>query len=125
MTTFVFRNQTVEPFLGYDGMTYSGYGDISQVPDEVDRYIWFYQVPPVADATRLAQEINSYRDQLDLVMGTASASKPFVIFSLVNLFPMRLTGSEHEVEDAIVDFEIDGEAQEMTVVTDEVIEAQY
>ena len=29
------------------------------------------------------------------------------------------------LEDAIVDFEIDGEAQEMTVVTDEVIEAQY
>jgi simple sugar transport system substrate-binding protein len=29
------------------------------------------------------------------------------------------------LEDAVVDFEIDGEAQEMTVVTDEVIEAQY
>ena len=29
------------------------------------------------------------------------------------------------LEDAIVDFEIDGEAQQMTVVTDEVIEAQY
>ena len=29
------------------------------------------------------------------------------------------------VDYEIVDFEIDGEAQEMTVVTDEVIEAQY
>ena len=29
------------------------------------------------------------------------------------------------LEDAAVDFEIDGEAQEVTVVTDEVIEAQY
>ena len=31
----------------------------------------------------------------------------------------------YALEDQIVDFEIDGEAQEMTVVTDEVIEAQY
>ncbi len=31
----------------------------------------------------------------------------------------------YALEDAIVEFEVDGEAQEMTVVTDEVIEAQY
>ena len=31
----------------------------------------------------------------------------------------------YALEDQIVDFEIDGEAQEMTLVTDEVIEAQY
>ena len=37
MKTFVFRNQTIEPFLGSDGMTYSGYDDISLVPDDVDR----------------------------------------------------------------------------------------
>ncbi|MBQ6167357.1 MAG: HAD-IIIC family phosphatase [Muribaculaceae bacterium] len=104
MTTFVFRNQTVEPFLGDDGMTYSGYGDISQIPQDVDRYIWFYQVPVSADASLLAQEINSYIGQLDLVMAAADASKPFIIFSLANLFPVRLTGSGHEVEDAIVDF---------------------
>ena len=50
MRTFVFRNQTVEPFLGETGMTYSGYGDISVIPDDVDRYIWFYQVPVNADS---------------------------------------------------------------------------
>ena len=104
MKTFVFRNQTVETFLGDNGMTYSGYGDISQVPADVDRYIWFYQVPPGADAALLAQEINSYTDQLDLVMDAAGASKPFIIFSLVNLFPVKLTGSEHGVDDAIADF---------------------
>ena len=104
MTTFVFRNQTVEPFLGYDAMTYSGYGDISQVPGDVDCYIWFYQVPLNTDAALLAQEIKSYIDQLDLVLAAADSSKPFIIFSLVNLFPVRLTGCEHDVEDAIVDF---------------------
>lgn len=104
MKTFVFRNQTVETFLGDNGMTYSGYGDISQVPADVDRYIWFYQVSPSADASLLAQEINSYADELDLVINAADASKPFVIFSLVNLFPVKLTGSEHLVDDAIAGF---------------------
>ena len=104
MMTFVFRNQTVEPFLGYDDMTYSGYDDISLVPGDVDRYIWFYQVSVNADSAQLAEEIDSYRDKLDLVLASADASKPFVIFSLINLFPLRLTGDETAVAGAIADF---------------------
>ena len=104
MSTFVFRNQTIEAFLGDEGMVYSGYGDISVIPSDADRYIWFYQVPVNADAAQLAQEINSYVDQLDLVLAGADASKPFIIFSLVNLFPLRLTGDEVAVEEAIAAF---------------------
>ncbi len=104
MTTFVFRNHTVENLFGHDGMTYSGYGDISQVPVDVDRYIWFYQVPISPDTALLAQEIVSYQDKLDLVLAGADASKPFVIFSLVNLFPLKLTGTDHEVDEAITAF---------------------
>lgn len=104
MTTFVFRNQTIEPFLGYDGMTYSGYGDISLVPQDADRYIWFYQVPVNADAAQLAQEVKSYCDQLDYVIAQADGHKPFVILSMVDLFPLRLTGSEHAVADAVAAF---------------------
>ena len=104
MTTFVFRNQTVEAFLGYDGVTYSGYDDISVIPAEADRHIWFYQVPVNPDSAQLAQEIDSYRDKLDLVLATADSGKPFVIFSLENLFPLRLTGDETAVSQAIAAF---------------------
>ena len=79
MTTFVFRNQTVEPFLGYDGMTYSGYGDISLVSADADRYIWFYQVPVNADSIQLAEEIDSYRDKLDLVLSQTGDQKPLLM----------------------------------------------
>ena len=104
MTTFVFRNQTIEPFLGYDGMTYSGYGDISVVPQDVDRYIWFYQVPINADAIQLAQEVESCCDQLDYVLTSADKRKPFIIFSMVDLFPVRLTGADRAVADAVISF---------------------
>jgi predicted enzyme involved in methoxymalonyl-ACP biosynthesis len=104
MTTFVFRNQTVEPFLGYDGMTYSGYGDISLVSADADRYIWFYQVPVNADSIQLAEEIDSYRDKLDLVLSQTGDQKPFIVFSLVNLFPLRVTGDQTALDEAIAAF---------------------
>lgn len=104
MTTFVFRNQTVEPFLGYDGMTYSGYDDISLTYNDADRYIWFYQVPVNADSVQLAEEIESYRDKLDLVLANVGSQKPFIIFSLVNLFPLRVTGDSTAVDEAIAAF---------------------
>ena len=104
MTTFVFRNQTVEAFLGYNGMTYSGYDDISVVPQDVDRYIWFYQPPVNADSTQLSQEIDSFVDKLDLVLSQVNGSRPFVVFSLVDLFPLSLEGSDHAVAAAIESF---------------------
>ena len=104
MKTFVFRNQTVEAFMGYDGVTYSGYDDISLVPDDVDRYIWFYQVPVNADTAQLAQEIDSYSDKLDLVLESVDKAKPFIVLSLVNLFPLRFTGDDTSVERAVNGF---------------------
>ncbi len=104
MSTFVFRNHTVEAFLGYDGMTYSGYGDISRVPADASRYIWFYQVPVNPNGQQLAQEVQSYCDQLDLVLTQVTGDKPFIIFSLVDLFPLRLTGNDCAVASAVADF---------------------
>lgn len=104
MTTFIFRNQTVEPFFGDVGVTYSGYGDISQLPADVDRYIWCYQVPINADNRQLAQEILSYRDKLDLLLANIDPHKPLIVFSLVNFFPLRLTGDEVSVDQAVMEF---------------------
>ena len=104
METFVFRNHTVEAFLGDHGMTYSGYDDISVVPDSADRYIWFYQVPVNVDAAQLSMEIRSFGDRLDLVLSRIDPNKPLIVISLVNLFSLRLTGDDIQVTAAINDF---------------------
>lgn len=62
MKYFVFRNQTIEPFLGDDDIAYSGYDDISVVPQKAERYIWFYQVPFNMDSQQLACEVKTYID---------------------------------------------------------------
>jgi len=104
MKTFVFRNHTVEPFMGYDAVAYSGYGDISLVPADVDRYVWFYQVPVNADGDQLAQEIDSFRDKLDIVLNSIDGRKPFIIFSLVDLYRLKLSGRDAAVASAIAGF---------------------
>ncbi len=104
MSTFVFRNQTVEPFFGDDGVVYSGYDDISQVPTDADRYVWFYQVPINVNSIQLAEEVDSFSDKLDLVFSRVGVHKPFIIFSLVNYNPVKLTGDDIAVLDAIMNY---------------------
>lgn len=104
MPTFVFRNYTVEPFLGDKDVSYSGYGDISVVPHDVERYIWFYQVPVNADGVQLAEELDSFRDKLDMVLAAADDHISFIIFSLVDLFSLKLTGDDVKVCNAIMEF---------------------
>jgi len=104
MKTFIFRNHTVEPFFGDDGVAYSGYGDISQVPADADRYVWFYQVPVNADSEQLSQEVATYQQRLELVVNQIDTAKPIIVFSLENLFPLRLTGDETALRLAINGF---------------------
>ena len=103
MRYFVFRNQTVEPFLGDKGIGYSGYDDISMVPEDAERYIWFYQVPFNMNSQQLASEVYTYIDKLRLVLAQIG-HKEMWVFTLVNLFPLRLTGSDTQVDEAVQAF---------------------
>ena len=78
---FVFRNNTIEPFFP-SGYEFSGYGDISTIPSEVDMYLWCYQAPFGSNADAIAEEITGYIDQLQLVVSQIDTNKTFVIFTL-------------------------------------------
>ena len=100
---YIFRNQTVEPLFGEEGFAYSGYGDISVIPEEVSRYIWFYQVPFNADSRQLAAETATYADKLRYVV-EHTHGRELWIMTLVNLFRLRLTGTDKLVDDAVAKF---------------------
>jgi len=104
MKTYIFRNYTVEPLFGDSDAVYSGYGDISTIPADVERYIWFYQVPINADNEQLAREVADYGSRLEMVLGQVDAHKPFIVFTLVDLFGLRLTGNDHQVATGVSDF---------------------
>ena len=82
MKYFIFRNQTIEQFFGDKNCAYSGYDDITLVPAEAENYIWFYQVPVNSDSRMLSQEIDSFAEKLELVVGSINSAKPFIVFTL-------------------------------------------
>ncbi|MBO4315759.1 MAG: HAD-IIIC family phosphatase [Prevotella sp.] len=100
MKYFVFRNQTIEPFLGDNEIGYSGYGDISTIPKDAERFIWFYQVPFNMNSQVLAMEISTFVDKLRLVISRIEEREMW-IFSLVNLFHCQLVGNDTQIDEAV------------------------
>lgn len=45
MKFFIFRNNTLENIFGTDEVEYSGYEDISYIPQNTSLYLWMYQIP--------------------------------------------------------------------------------
>ena len=101
MRYFVFRNNTIENLFGGMECEYAGYDDISIIPNHVDRYIWFYQVPVRFDLDILVNEIESYTDKLKYVYSQITPDKDLFIFSLDKLFSICYSNSDFEVMNAI------------------------
>jgi len=101
MKYFIFRNNTIENLFGSKDIEYSGYDDISYIPVEAETYIWFYQIPIKFDQELLATEIGSYCEKLRLVETQLAKNKTLIIFSLVNLYPIKLVTEDFSISKAI------------------------
>ena len=101
MKRFIFRNNTVEFFFGNKDTQYSGYDDISLIPNDADEFIWFYQVPIKEDPNQLVAETESYIDELGLVLSSVPSDKRFIIFTLSNLYCLQFTGSDFRLKESI------------------------
>ncbi|MBO6250752.1 MAG: HAD-IIIC family phosphatase [Muribaculaceae bacterium] len=103
MRYFVFRNQTVEPFFSGEEVTFSGYDDVSQVPTDASRYIWFYQVP-VGPINEVADEVDTYFEKLQFVASRCGADKQLIVFSLVDTANVLIVENDRALRRAINDF---------------------
>lgn len=101
---FVFRNNTIEPFFDQNEYTFSGYGDISRVPDDADGFLWFYQLPLLPNGVSLAKEVRDYADKLHLVAKMIPATKPLFVFTLVNTFHSNVVENNQELDDSIIHY---------------------
>jgi hypothetical protein len=81
MSKFVFRNNTLESFFD-KGFQFSGYDDISCIPQDVDEYIWWYQIPIKFDSNVLAEEVRGYARKIVFVLGQIDKNKPFVALTI-------------------------------------------
>lgn len=103
MEYFIFRNNTVENLFGATDIGYSGYNDISYVPD-AERYVWFYQVPIKFDMVSVVKEVNDYFDKLQIVQRQLLSHNQLIVFSLENLYELNFCSTDYELKDAIIRF---------------------
>jgi len=90
MNYFVFRNMTIERLFDSLNANYSGYQDISDVPN-ADRYIWCYMTPYKADICKVAEEVDSYSAMLTMLLARLQSSSMVIAFTLENIFSVSLT----------------------------------
>lgn len=103
MSSFVFRNNTIESFFGKD-YTFSGYDDISCIPTDVDSYIWFYQIPIKYDHALLSNEVNTYVQKLMLVLSQIDKKKNVIILTMDRIYSVPLVMDDHRLSSAINEY---------------------
>ena len=90
MRYFVFRNNTIERFFPKD-YSFSGYDDISSVPEEAEGYVWFYQLPVKYGIPALCDEVRGFMRKFELVMIQVSPSKPFIVLTMDEGYSVSLS----------------------------------
>lgn len=103
MKYYIFRNQTIEPFFSEKEIGFSGYDDISNIPADVERFIWFYQVPFNFNSQQLSLEVGTYIDKLRMVVSQI-VGREIWVFTLSNLFRCQMIGNDYQVAEAINSF---------------------
>ncbi len=104
MEYFIFRNNTIESFFAKFDAQMSGYDDISYVPVDAERFIWFYQVPFHFNREVVSGEILSYVDKIKFLLTRIPEHKSFIIFSLVNIVKFNFLQTDNIAEDAIAQY---------------------
>ena len=103
MNYFVFRNNTVERFFPKEYL-FSGYQDISNIPADVDGYVWFYQLPVKYDLNRLAEEVNGYADSFEFVMNRIEGNKMVVALTMEIIYSVPFTDNDFVLENAVAHY---------------------
>ena len=104
MKYFIFRNNTIEFFFNPKECQFSGYDDISLVPLEAEKYIWFYNVPYGIINTQSVNIVKSFSQKFDLVYSQISENKEIIVFTLYDMGSTKITSSDFAFEEAIADF---------------------
>ncbi|MBQ2731581.1 MAG: hypothetical protein IJF68_00825, partial [Opitutales bacterium] len=101
MRLFVFRNATLEPFFPREETEFSGYGDISRVPENAEKICWFYTLPPDVSPKDGQPLVDDFLQKLRLVLPRVPADKRLELTRLA--FPQNppLVLADTRLRDAI------------------------
>ena len=101
---FIFRNSTVENLFSKFNATYSGYNDISHIPDEADVCFWVYFPPLKTNIDKYILEIEAYTQQLQLALSQISPQKVCYAFTMNNMHFIYRANSNRKINAAIENY---------------------
>lgn len=101
MKLFVFRNATLEPFFPRGETEFSGYGDVSRVPENAEKFCWFYTLPPEISPKEARPLVEDFLQKLRLVLTSLPAEKNLALTPLA--FPQNapLVLADTRLRDAV------------------------
>ena len=100
---FVFRNNTIERFFPKD-YRFSGYDDISVIPESEDGYVWFYQVPIGFESVKLSQEIEACLRKFQMVLNAINPNKTIIAFTMEPLYSVSFTDEGFQSREAVIKY---------------------
>lgn len=103
MSAFVFRNNTIERFFEKE-YSFSGYDDISHIPQDVENYVWWYQVPIKFDSALVVQEIESYMQKLSYVVTQIDCRKTVIVLTMDIIYNIPLQEDNYSVVKAVTEY---------------------
>ena len=103
MARYIFRNNTIERFFSKD-YAFSGYDDISNIPQDADGYVWWYQVPVKFEQSVLAEEIRGYAQKLGFVLSQIDENKSFVALTMDILYAVPFTDDDYQLQAAVAEY---------------------
>ena len=101
---FIFRNTTIEHLFSKFKATYSGYNDISHIPEDADAYFWIYFSPVKTNMEQYIHEIEAYIQQLQLVLSQMKSQKVCYAFTMYNMHFIYRTNSHPALHAAIENY---------------------
>lgn len=97
---FVFRNHTIERFFP-NGTRFSGYDDVSVVPDDEDVYVWFYQVPIGYEGSALSEGVAADLGKFLMTLETISPNKTVIALTMTAFYSLSFTDDDFRLKEAV------------------------
>ena len=101
---YIFRNSTIERFFSAFDASYSGYNDITHIPEDADIYFWVYFSPVQYNIYMYANEMEAYAQQLLFVLSQIKPHKACYAFTMHNMHYIYHENGSHVINSAIAHY---------------------
>jgi FkbH-like protein len=104
MRYHIYRNFTVENLFKNLDASFSGYGDISHIPQDALSYVWFYLPSVNLSYRETTDEVIDFRARLELLLSSIPENKTFIALTAESLYSFSVINSSHDLTSAISEY---------------------